>query len=399
MTNQNRYIKKNLPSRADVVIIGGGIVGVSIAYNLAKKGVQNIVLLEKGMLGQGSTGKCAGGIRTQFTTEINIRFSKLSMKVLKGFQTEFGVDPEFHKTGYLFMAGRQDQWKILQSNAELMQSMGLEIELLDPAEILSQWSFLKVNDLLGGSFSKQDGFAGPYEMVQAYAGNARKLGVVIREGIEVTGLSSDKGRVKTVETAAGESIETFTVVNAAGPYASGIAAMLGLDLPVYPLRRQIFFTDTFEELPDTFPMIIDMEYGWYMRREGKGLLLSGPQDTESSFNDKLDFESREWTAERSLFRVPVLENAKIASGWAGLYEISPDHHGIIGSFPEMEGFICANGFSGHGFMHAPATGILVAEIITRGHTESIDIHQLRPARFRENDLIHEPLTAFHGLET
>ena len=146
-------------------------------------------------------------------------------------------------------------------------------------------------------------------------------------------------------------------------------------------------------------MIIDMEYGWYMRREGRGLLLSGPQDTESSFNDQLDFESREWTAERSLFRVPVLEKARITNGWAGLYEISPDHHGILGFFPEMEGFICANGFSGHGFMHAPATGILVAELITLGQAESIDIHPLRPARFREKDLIHEPLTAFKGMET
>ena len=217
---------------------------------------------------------------------------------------------------------------------------------------------------------------------------------MIREGIEVTGIQTKKGRVHAVETSTGERVITPIVINAAGPHAARVAAMAGLDLPVRPLRRQLYYTDPFEDMPPRLPMVIDLEYGWYMRREGQGLLLAGPQDSKSSFNQEIDFEGQEWTARRSLHRVPILEHSKIAGGWAGLYEISPDHHAIIGSFPELSGFICANGFSGHGFQHSPAAGILVAELIVEGEAETLDIHPLRPQRFREEDLIFEPLTAF-----
>jgi sarcosine oxidase subunit beta len=345
-------------------------------------------------MGEGATGKCAGGIRTQFSTEINIQFSRLSLKVFEQFREELGVDPEFHRIGYLFLAARERTWGTLKANAELIQSMGLEVELLEPDEIQRRWPFLRVDDLLGGSYTERDGYAGPHEVLQGFAKGARRLGAILREGLEVTGIKMKKGRVHAVETAKGEKILTPLVINAAGPYAARVAAMVGLDLPVRPLRRQIFFTDSFDDLPPAFPLTIDLEYSWYMRREGKGLLLAGPQDSESSFNEGVDFEAREWTAARSLYRVPILERAKIARGWAGLYEISPDHHAIIGSFPEINGFICANGFSGHGFQHGPAAGILVAELITEGQAKTLDIHPLSPLRFREGKLIHEPLTAF-----
>jgi len=383
-----------LPSKAEVVIIGGGIIGLSIAYYLAKKGVREIVLLEKGMMGEGATGKCAGGIRTQFSTKINIQFSLLSIKVFEQFYSEFGVDPEFCPIGYLFLAANEQHWEILKTNAQLIQAMGLEVELLDPAEIHYRWPFLRIDDLLGGSYTRRDGYAGPYEVLQGFAKGARRLGLVLREGVEVTGIHAKKGHVQAVETATGERVVTPLVINAAGPYAARVAAMLGLNLPVHPLRRQVFFTDFFEELPPVFPLTIDLEYGWYMRREGKGLLLAGPQDSESSFYEGVDFEAQEWTAARSLYRAPVLERARIMRGWAGLYDISPDHHAIIGSFPEIEGFICANGFSGHGFQHSPAVGILVAELIVEGQVKTLDIYPLRPVRFQEGDLIHEPLTAF-----
>ena len=383
-----------LPSRAEVVIIGGGIIGVSIAYYLAKKGAGKVVLLERGIMGEGSTGKCAGGIRTQFSTEINIRFSLLSLKVFQGFQAEFGVDPEFHPVGYLFLAAQERQWQVLKETAQRMQGMGLDVKLLDPDEIQRQWPFLRVDDLLGGSYTKGDGYAGPYEVLQGFAKGARRLGALLREGTEVTRIHVKKGQVQAVEVATGERVLTPVVINAAGPYAGQVAAMVGLDLQVRPLRRQLFFTDPFDELPSRFPLVIDLEHGWYMRREGEGLLLAGPQDAESSFNERVDFEAQEWTAERSLHRVPILERARIARGWAGLYAISPDHHAIIGPFPEIEGFICANGFSGHGFQHSPAVGILVAELIVKGQAKTLDIHPLRPQRFREGDLIYEPLTAF-----
>ncbi len=396
MVSLRKTGKKPLPKTADAVIIGGGIIGVSIAYYLAKNGVQNVVLLEKGMMGEGSTGKCAGGMRIQFSTRINIQISLLSRNVLEGFLTEFGVDPEFCPIGYLFLARRPEQWSILKSNAQLIQSMGCEVALLDCEEIQGRWPFLYVNDLSGGSYSASDGYAGPYEVLQGFIKGARRMGVSFIEGTKVTGIHTHRGIVKAVETAKGDKIVTSMVVNAAGPYAAKVAAMVGLDLPVIPLRRQIFFTDSYEPLPPQFPMIIDMDNGWYMRREGKGLLLAGQQDEKSSFFEEVDFEGRAWSAERALYRVPILENARISSGWAGLYEISPDNHAIIGSFPKMEGFICANGFSGHGFMHGPATGILVLELIVYGEAKSLNIHPLRPSRFQEGDLIHEPLTAFRN---
>ena len=383
-----------LPQKTDVVIIGGGIIGTSIAYYLCKKGVNDVLLLERSLLGSGATGKCVGGIRTQFSTKINIEFSRLSRKVFDRFEAEFVVDPEFHPIGYLFLAVRDGQWEILRGNARLMTSMGLEVALLEPLEIQSRWPQLRVDDLVGGSYSEKDGFAGPYEVLRGFGSKARQLGALIREGIEVTDIQINKGRVHAVKTSTGERVISPIVVNAAGPHAARVAAMAGLDLPVRPLRRQLFFTDPFIDTPPPLPMVIDLEYGWYVRREGQGFLLAGPQDPESSFNQEVDFEGQEWTAQRSLHRVPILERSKIAGGWAGLYEISPDHHAIIGSFPELTGFICANGFSGHGFQHSPATGILVAELIVEGEAKTLDVHPLRPQRFREEDFIFEPLTAF-----
>ncbi|MEE9420957.1 MAG: FAD-dependent oxidoreductase [Desulfatiglandaceae bacterium] len=197
-----------LPSSAEVVIIGGGIIGVSTAYYLAKKGVREVVLLERGIMGEGATGKCAGGIRTQFSTEINIQFSVLSLKVFEGFQAEFGVDPEFHQVGYLFLAAHERQWRVLKANAQLMQTMGLDVELLDPDEIRRRWPFLRVDDLLGGSYTGSDGYAGPNEVLQGFAKGARRLGAMLREGAEVTGIQVKNGQVQAVEMATGERVVT-----------------------------------------------------------------------------------------------------------------------------------------------------------------------------------------------
>ncbi len=386
-----------LPSKADVVIIGGGIVGVSIAYHVAKAGIRDVLLLEKGIMGQGATGKCAGGIRTQFSTRINLEFSRLSLKAFDLFRQELGVDPEFRRIGYLFLAFRKEHLAVFRANQELMGEMGLDVELLDPDAISRRWPFLRTDDVLGGAYTDQDGYAGPHEVLQGYAKGARRMGASLAEGVEVTAIAADKGCVRGVTTSNGEQIQTPLVINAAGPYAARVAAMAGLELPVTPVRRQVFFTDSFADLPETFPLIIDLERGWYMRREGQGILLSGPQDSEGSFNEETDFQGKEWAASLSMDRVPVLARARIMRGWAGLYEVSPDQHAIIGEFPELKGFLCANGFSGHGFQHSPATGLVVAELVTGKKNRILDLHSLRPARFREGDLIHEPLTALKSL--
>jgi sarcosine oxidase subunit beta len=249
-----------LPQKADVLIIGGGIIGTSIAYYLCKKGLNDVLLLEKSLLGSGATGKCVGGIRTQFSTTINIEFSRLSRKVFDLFELEFDVDPEFHPVGYLFLAVRNDQWKILNENARLLKEMGLKAELLEPFEIQDRWPLLRVDDLLGGSYSSKDGFAGPYEVLRGFTSKARHLGAVIREGIEVTDIQTKKGRVHAVETSTGERVLAPLVVNAAGPHAARVAAMAGLDLPVRPLRRQLYYTDPFEDMPPLLPMVIRRDF-------------------------------------------------------------------------------------------------------------------------------------------
>jgi sarcosine oxidase subunit beta len=291
------------------------------------------------------------------------------------------------------LAVHKGHWDILKENAKLLRGMGQQVELLDPLEIQHRWPYLRVSDLRGGSYTPQDGFAGPYEVLRGFARGARRLGADLREGVEATAIQVKNGQIQAVLTSSGDKIVTPLVVNAAGPFAARVAAMVGLELPVRPLRRQIFFTDPFGATPN-LPMVIDLEYGWYVRREGPGLLLAGPQDSIETFNEAVDFEGMAWATTRSLYRMPVLEQARIARGWAGLYEISPDHHAIIGRFPEIKSFICANGFSGHGFQHSPAAGILVAELIVDGRARSLDISRLRPERFREKDLLHEPLTAF-----
>jgi glycine/D-amino acid oxidase-like deaminating enzyme len=378
---------------ADVVIIGGGIVGLSVAYYLALKKAGRIVLFEKGQVGEGSTSRCVGGIRTQFSTEINIRFSLESLKVFEQFQEEFGINPEFKRIGYLFLATTDGEMKIFKENAKLQRRFNIPVELLGPDEIQARWSYLKMDDILGGTFCPWDGYAGPSEVLSGFASGARRAGVKIFQGMEVVEILSGKGKIHGVRTRE-EEIFTPVVVNAGGPYAASIGEMVSIKIPVRPLRRQIFITAPFHLANSPIPLTIDFHRGWYFRQEGDGLLLSGPLDLESSFNLNIDYEAMAETSESAIYRVPVLEKARIARGWAGLYEISPDHHAILGEVREVKGFILANGFSGHGFQHCPATGKVISELIVDGKTSTIDISPLSIERFEKRELILEPMTAF-----
>jgi sarcosine oxidase subunit beta len=378
---------------ADVVIIGGGVIGLSIAYHLALKKAGKIILLERGQLGEGSTSRCVGGIRTQFSTEINIRFSLESLKTFERFEEEFGVDPEFKRIGYLFLATTQPEMEVFKENVRLQRKFNIPVELLNPDEIQRRWSYLKTDDILGGTFCGWDGYAGPSEVLTGFIYAARKGGVKIHEGKEVVGLSTEKGKVNGVRTKE-EEISTPIVLNAAGPYASSVGKMAGVEVPVKPLRRQIFVTAPFHLTDETIPLTIDFHLGWYFRKEVDGLLLSGPLDQEPSFNTTIDYEAMAQASDHAIDRVPVLEKAKIARGWAGLYEISPDHHAILGKVPEVEGFILANGFSGHGFQHSPAVGKVIAELIVDGRSSTIDIAPLSIERFARGESIPEPMTAF-----
>jgi sarcosine oxidase subunit beta len=378
---------------ADVVIIGGGIIGLSIAYYLSLKKAGRIVLLEKGQLGEGSTSRCVGGIRTQFSTEVNICFSLESLKTFNQFEEEFGVNPEFKRIGYLFLATTEEEMAIFNRNIELQKRFNIPVEFLDQVEIKTHWPFLRMDDILGAAFCSWDGYAGPNEILSGFANSAKRAGVKIYEGIEAIGISLAKGRIHSVKTK-NDEISASVIVNAGGPYATSIGELVGVKIPVKPLRRQIFITGPFHLNDHPIPLIIDFHRGWYFRQELDGLLLSGPLDSEPSFNLNIDYEAMAEASENAIYRVPVLKKATIVRGWAGLYEISPDCHAILGRVPEVEGFILANGFSGHGFQHSPAVGKVIAELIIDGNATTIDISSLSIERFKKGELILEPMTAF-----
>ena len=378
---------------ADVVIIGGGIVGLSVAYYLALKKAGKIILLEKGQLGEGSTSRCVGGIRTQFSTEINIRFSLESLRTFKQFKEEFGVDPEFKRVGYLFLGTSELEIEVFRENIKLQKRFGIPVEFLNSDDIGLRWPYLRTEDILGGTFCAWDGYAGPNEILSGFANSAKRGGVRIYEGVEVVGISLAKTKIQGVKTKNGE-ISAPVVVNAGGPYAASIGEMVGVKIPVKPLRRQIFVTSPFHLTDQPIPLTIDFHRGWYFRQEGDGLLLSGPLDSEPSFNLNTEYDAVVEASENAMYRIPVLEKARIARGWAGLYEISPDHHAILGRVPGVEGFILANGFSGHGFQHSPAIGKVISELILDGNAVTIDISSISVERFEKGELVQEPMTAF-----
>jgi sarcosine oxidase subunit beta len=391
-------VKRTLPEKASVVVIGGGLLGASVAYHLAKLGVTDLLLLEQGSVGaQGATAKCLGGWRVQFSTEINVRFSLLSKIVFDRFKEEFGVDPNFVRSGYLYLTSGDHARHLFENTAAMLKSMNLEVEVFAPGQIAERWPYLRVDDLVAACWTPGDGYYGPYEVVQGYARGARRLGARIVEETEVSEILIDRGKVIGVRASDGQTVRTTWIVNAAGPWSGRVTALAGLELPVGPLRRHLFMTNAFDQLPALMPFILHFDTGWYMRREGAGLLLAGPADNspeQRTFSVKVDFEAEEWTAMQSLHRVPILEQAQISRGWIGHYALSPDHHAVIGSYPELRGFIVCTGFSGHGFQHSPAAGMVTAELIVYGRATTLDIHPLRPTRFREDNLIQEPLTSF-----
>jgi sarcosine oxidase subunit beta len=380
-----------LPQTADVIIIGGGAVGLSTAYHLARLGAGEVVLLEKETLGEGSTGRCAGGARVDFSTAVNVEFSLLAFQKLAHFTEELGVDPQFRRVGYLMLATSDLALTQLTRNRPLYEQYNIPVDFLDPDMVRRHWPYVNTEDVRGATYCARDGYLGPHEVVQGYAAGARRLGVQIFQHTPVIDVMVSNGRVQGVRTPQGD-IATRTVLNATGPYASVVGRMVGLDIPVKPIRRQVFVSGPVPELPDEIPQIIDLAYGTTYRREGEGFMIYGPQDKTPSFNTGVDWDSKVWACERAAHRLPAMAGASVVRGWAGLYEISPDNHAIIGPAPGIEGFVLANGFSGHGFMHSPATGQVVAEYIVHGAAQTIDITPLGLERFARGSAFYEPLT-------
>jgi sarcosine oxidase subunit beta len=378
---------------ADVVIVGGGIVGSSIAYHLAEAGCTDVLVLEREPhQGRGSTGKSMGGVRTQFSTELNIRLSLYSLDFFADFEEITGCPSGYRSQGYLFVASDEEHLAYLQNNYHLLLACGVKsVDLLSPADVLRLVPQLRADDILGGSFGSRDGFVDPYSVMTGFTLRAVDLGARLWKGVEVTGILEDVRGVAGVETTRGR-VAARTVVNAAGPWAAQIAALAGVELPVEPLRRMLVPTEPFPLISHAAPMVVDMGTGFHFRPEGRGVLLAwnDPEETPG-FKTSFDPDFIERILLRAVDRVPCFEALEVnpKRAWAGLYEMTPDHYPILGPAPEVPGFYLANGFSGHGVMHSPATGNIMADLILRGRSDLIDASALGLARFTEGRLLHE----------
>jgi glycine/D-amino acid oxidase-like deaminating enzyme len=368
------------PRTADIVIIGAGAVGCSIAYHLARRGARDVVVLERETIGAGSTSKAAGGIRVQFGTRVEIEFSLRSIEFFKRFEDEMGVPCDYRQEGYLILLGDEADLARYRKNVELQTSLGADVRLLAPDDARAIVPELRVDDVLAAAWGPMDGYASPNDVVQAYAAQARARGVRILEDTPVTAIELEGDRVSAVVTPAGR-IATPLVVNAAGPQAPLIGRMVGLELPVDPRRRHIFVTDEFAGVRHPMPLVIDRASGFYCRSEQRQILMSaGDVGAATEFSATVDWRVLDQAVDKAVRRIPALEGASIRHAWAGLRPLTPDEHAILDWAPGVRGLYLAIGFCGHGFQHSPATGQVVAEILT-GAVPSLDIRDLAISRF------------------
>ncbi len=379
---------------ADVVIIGGGIVGSSIAWHLTEAGCRNVLMVEReSHQGKGSTGKSMGGVRAQFATAPNIQMSLYSIPFYAAFEERLGHPSGYRDQGYLFVATKPSHLDYLQTNQALQKKLGLQqARMMTVEQIVDIVPQLRSDDILGGSFCPTDGFVDPYSVMVGFTTRACEQGAVLWRSTEVTAIHHNGTGITGVETSRGP-VSTRTVVNAAGAWAAEVAGLAGIDLPVEPMRRMLIPTEPFDGVSHQVPMVIDMTNGFHFRPESLGFLLAW-NDPEETSGYKTDFDPAfiEKVLTRAADRVPCFENLAVnpKRAWAGLYEMSPDHHAIIGPMSELAGFFCANGFSGHGVMHAPATGKMAADLILHGETSVVNnVNVLSPARFAKGELLHE----------
>ncbi len=375
----------------EIAVVGAGVIGCSVAFHLTRMGQRGVLLLEREQLpGSGSTSKANGGIRAQFTTEVNVAMSLASMEILDALAGEIGEPPVYRKAGYFFVTGDPAKLRAMQDAAAWQRARGVTVEVLGPADVRAKAPWL-AGAIAGGTFGARDGFIDPGGLCNFFLREATRGGTRIRYGAEIVGIERTTSGTFHLRTSAGD-IRAGAVVNAAGPWARAVAAMLGVDLPVEPVRRHMLMSGPCPSLPRVIPMTIDADSGVLIRREGERILIaySNP-DEPAGFDTAFDPAFGERIAVPLEERFPAVSNAGIdlRRSWAGLYEVTPDHHAVLGPAPGVPGFILANGFSGHGVMHSPAAGRAVAEIIVRGRSESVDIAPLSIERFGRGELIHE----------
>ena len=381
------------------MIIGGGIVGTSIAYHLAKRGAgKGVVVLEKNRLASGTTAAAVGGIRSQFSTEINIQFSLESVASGAAGTRRSVLPLDYREDGYIFLAQTNDEAEIFKRNIALQNRMGVASRLISGAEAQELVPGMNVDDLTALAYNATDGRAiaarGDHGLreARARAGRAHPRRRRRDRHRRARRARTRRRDERTVRRGAD------VVVNAAGPWSGLVGTLAGVEVPVKPYRREIFISEPFDLLPRHFPNVIDLHVGWYSWREGAGILMSGMKDSHSSYDTHVDWDGLAHVAEFATHRHPG-SRARASSGkraYAGLYDVSPDDHAILGAVPGIDGLLLACGFSGHGFQHSPATGRLMAELILDGRTTGIDIAPLSVTRFATGALLREPLTAHAG---
>jgi sarcosine oxidase subunit beta len=376
---------------ADVVVVGGGVVGASAAYHLAAAGAGRVLLLEReDALGMGSTGACAGGFRHQFSSEINIRLSLASVPMILSFGETHGIPLDVHQDGYLFLVRSEASWRSFVAAAELQRRLGVDARLLQPEEAGALAPGLSLDGMIGATFCPDDGIADPSGLTAGYATIARGAGADLRTGVEVRAVLTDGARITGVETSEGP-VGTRIVVNAAGPWAGALAKSCGVVLPLEPVPRTVVVTGPFPGAPDRKTLVVDADTSFYFHREGPGVLMGmGSPNERASFDTTVDETAVANELIPTAIQVfPPLERAGIARTWAGLYEMTPDRHPIIGPVTGSTGLYLACGFSGHGFQHAPIVGKLLAEMILEGEARTVDVSGLSLERFERGDLVRE----------
>ena len=382
---------------AEVLIIGGGVVGSSLAYHLVRRGCRDVTVLEQGAVGSGSSGKAAGGIRQQFSSEVCVRMSLVSLEAFRRFEAELGVDPGFDPCGYLFLTANEAEMAAFRRNVAMQRGLGVDVRIVTPAEMRAIHPWLHVDDLVGGTFCPTDGIAGPAEVTQAYARRARALGVRVLEETRVTAIDVERARVRAVETTGGRFAPGALVV-AAGAWSGAVGRLLGVEIPVRPLRREIFVSEAILEHPAGTPMVMEPRHGWYCRREGPGVLMAGGLGRPGSFDTHVDWANLGHSAELALHRIPRLRDAVFSRAWAGSLDVTPDGNAILGPIPGLERAYVAAGFSGHGFMHSPATGLVMAELILDSPARTLDVTPLGLDRFARGATVPEALVTHAHLE-
>jgi sarcosine oxidase, subunit beta len=371
-----------LPASARVVIIGGGVIGVSIAFHLVEAGVNDVLLLEAHALGSGSTCKAAGGVRAQFSDQVNIELGLRSLELFRSFAGRPGGQIDLKQVGYLFLLDDEATTAAFERNIALQNQLGVPSRLITPAEAAVLAPLISTTGLVAAAYSPSDGHCTPESVVLGYATAARKLGARLVTNTAVSGISltGDTFDVR----AGGQSVRTETIICAAGAWSAEIGGWADTHLPVTPLRRQIVVTEPVRDLPAVLPMTIDFSTSLYFHREGPGLLIgmSDPQETPGFLLSRSD----DWLprlSEAMNRRAPQLAEYGIASGWAGLYEVTPDHNALIGETATAGRFLYATGFSGHGFLMAPAVGEVIRDLY-RGQKPRVDVSPLDATRFRRS---------------